>query len=124
MKYAPETAVMELAPFVARVQEKLGEVLSGEGSIEEILAYIQQTNGKMIRPILLSLVYEMCGGTDSSVVLDVAAGIELIHIASLIHDDIVDQSDLGETLSRAKGVLAHRLQCWRVITCLPRHLCC
>ncbi|NLL87458.1 MAG: polyprenyl synthetase family protein [Firmicutes bacterium] len=94
MKYAPETAVMELAPFVARVQEKLGEVLSGEGSIEEILAYIQQTNGKMIRPILLSLVYEMCGGTDSSVVLDVAAGIELIHIASLIHDDIVDQSDL------------------------------
>ena len=85
---------MDFAPFLRRVQARLGEVLSSEGSIEQIMAYIQQTNGKMIRPILLSHVYELCGGTDSSLVLDVAAGVELIHMASLIHDDIVDQSDL------------------------------
>ena len=94
MKYAPETAVIEAAPFVARVQARLGEVLIGEGSIAQILNYVQQTNGKMIRPVLLSLVHRLCGGEDAVVVVDTAAGIELIHMASLIHDDIVDQADL------------------------------
>ncbi|MGB4472028.1 MAG: polyprenyl synthetase family protein [Limnochordia bacterium] len=97
MTYAPEAVVLETAPFLTRVRARLGEVLSSEGSIEQILGYIKQTDGKMIRPVLLSLVCEMCGGTDSTVVVDAAAGIELIHMASLIHDDIVDQSDLRRT---------------------------
>lgn len=97
MKHAADTLVKPSTSFVELVKDRLKEILSSQGSIKEILVYIQQTNGKMIRPTLVKLMFDLCGGEDQSVVLDVASGIELIHMASLIHDDIVDQSDTRRT---------------------------
>ena len=46
--------------------------------------------GKRIRPILTLLAYDLVGGKDRSDVIDFAVATELIHTATLIHDDIYD----------------------------------
>ena len=48
--------------------------------------------GKRIRPVLGLLTYEAVGGEDVDSVMDLAIASELIHTATLIHDDIYDQS--------------------------------
>lgn len=54
--------------------------------------YLLGGHGKRIRPILTLLAYKLSGGRDLDTVLPVARAIELIHHATLIHDDLLDQS--------------------------------
>lgn len=49
-----------------------------------------QKNGKLLRPMLLVLTAK-CGTYDKKSAVTAAAALELMHIASLIHDDIVDE---------------------------------
>ena len=49
--------------------------------------------GKRIRPLLCMLVYDACNGKEKNVI-DVAVSIELLHIFSLVHDDIMDGDQL------------------------------
>ena len=49
--------------------------------------------GKRIRPLLCMLVYDACNGKEKNVI-DVAISIELLHIFSLVHDDIMDGDQL------------------------------
>lgn len=60
--------------------------------LNEVLAYIKRRNGKMMRPMLVLLVARMCGGIHAST-LHAALSLELLHTASLVHDDVVDESD-------------------------------
>lgn len=61
--------------------------------LEEIPAYLLNLGGKRIRPILSLLVGEACGlNKPPRELLEIAAGIELIHMATLLHDDIIDKS--------------------------------
>ena len=59
--------------------------------LDKITYYIVQKKGKQVRPILVFLAAKMCGQvTDST---NVAASlIELLHTATLVHDDVVDDS--------------------------------
>ena len=56
-----------------------------------MIAHIRQKNGKMMRPILVllaaKLYNEICPAT-----LHAAVALELLHTASLVHDDVVDES--------------------------------
>jgi octaprenyl-diphosphate synthase len=52
--------------------------------------HILEAGGKRIRPRLLMLVYAALGGTDYKNAAPVAAAIELVHTASVVHDDIND----------------------------------
>jgi len=88
-----EPSLTESLAITNQVQERLRQILVSESTLQEILYYIQQTHGKMIRPTLVALVFELCQGTDCELLVDVACAIELIHIASLIHDDVVDDSE-------------------------------
>lgn len=49
------------------------------------------TGGKRIRPRLLIGAYEALGGTDARAVVDAACAMELLHIALVIHDDVIDK---------------------------------
>ena len=55
--------------------------------------YIQDSGGKRIRPAVLLMTARMAGCTDERAVLH-AAVLEFIHTATLVHDDIIDESDL------------------------------
>ncbi len=56
-----------------------------------VLAYIRQRRGKMMRPLLVLLVAKECGDVSLSA-LRSAVTLELLHTASLVHDDVVDES--------------------------------
>jgi octaprenyl-diphosphate synthase len=61
--------------------------------INQIANYIVSSGGKRLRPMLLTLCAHACGyrGKDH---IPLAAIIEFIHTATLLHDDVVDESDL------------------------------
>ena len=50
------------------------------------------SGGKRYRPIVALLAYQAAGGKDLDSVMDLALASELIHTATLIHDDINDQA--------------------------------
>jgi octaprenyl-diphosphate synthase len=59
--------------------------------LDKITYYIVQKKGKQVRPILVFLAAKMCGEVSDST--NVAASlIELLHTATLVHDDVVDDS--------------------------------
>ena len=73
------------------IQSKLH---SDAKQLEEIPRYLLSLGGKRIRPILTLLVYQLFQKPVCKDLFDVAAGIELIHMATLLHDDIIDRSTL------------------------------
>lgn len=59
--------------------------------MNEIVEQYLQTKGKQVRPIMVMLCARLFGGVDATV-LHAAAALELLHNASLIHDDVVDET--------------------------------
>jgi len=73
--------------------------------VEEIAAYLIEAGGKRLRPLLVLLCAKACGYQGSDHV-KLAAVIEFLHTAMLLHDDVVDESDLRrgrETVNAAWG---------------------
>lgn len=92
--FAPVTAeLMEIGPFIL---DYLGERTRAE-TTREILHYFFSEPGKMVRPALYLLATRLFKHEFESKI-SVGAIVELIHAASLIHDDLVDNS----TLRRSK----------------------
>ena len=73
--------------------------------VEEIAAYLIEAGGKRLRPLLVLLCAKACGYQGNEHV-KLAAVIEFLHTAMLLHDDVVDESDLRrgrETVNAAWG---------------------
>lgn len=83
-------------PIAAELEEfKLlfGNTLSSSNSLlNKVLVHISQRRGKMMRPILVLLMAKFCGKVTPKT-LHAAAALELLHTASLVHDDVVDESN-------------------------------
>lgn len=95
----------ELAGDLVQVEKRLqSAVASEEPLLSEIAMHVIGAGGKRLRPMAALLAYRACGGRPGDThALDIAVGLELIHSASLIHDDIND----GALLRRGKEA-AHR----------------
>lgn len=65
---------------------------SSDPLLNEVLIHIKQRNGKMLRPILTLLVAKGLGDVTETV-FHASISLELLHTASLLHDDVVDESD-------------------------------
>ncbi|MFB6068904.1 MAG: polyprenyl synthetase family protein [Halobacterium sp.] len=74
-----------------RIAETVGAVEPAE--LGEELEHVVLAGGKRVRPTLTVLVCEAAGGTGEDA-LDFAVGVELVHNASLVVDDIIDQSEV------------------------------
>lgn len=62
-----------------------------DGLLSQVLSHIRQRGGKRMRPMLTLLMAKNYGGV-STVTHHAAVGLELLHTASLVHDDVVDES--------------------------------
>lgn len=62
-----------------------------DGLLGNALTHIRQRGGKRMRPLLSLLIAKNFGEVNAST-LNAAVGLELLHTASLIHDDVVDES--------------------------------
>jgi len=78
----------DLDEFISLFNESLTH---SNGLLGSVLAYIRQRGGKRMRPMLILLTAANYGGV-SLVAQNAAVGLELLHTASLVHDDVVDES--------------------------------
>ncbi|MBR1668389.1 MAG: polyprenyl synthetase family protein [Bacteroidaceae bacterium] len=62
-------------------------------TLREVLATIAQRRGKMMRPMLTLLTAKLVGGEANDKSIYTAATFEFFHTASLVHDDVVDESE-------------------------------
>lgn len=97
------------APVAAEMQEcrrQYDALLHHENAyLHEILAFVAEYKGKMLRPLLTLLCGKLVGRVTPAT-LSTALAIELFHTASLLHDDIVDESDerrAGRSVNAAFG---------------------
>ena len=60
--------------------------------LDKINNYLFGRSGKQLRPILCLLAARACSGGCSSTAIDCAAAVEIIHTATLLHDDVADNS--------------------------------
>ena len=79
----------EMNNFVELFKQSLSQ---GDGMLESVLSHIRQRGGKRMRPMLILLTAKNYGEV-LSVTQNAALGLELLHTASLVHDDVVDESD-------------------------------
>jgi octaprenyl-diphosphate synthase len=93
----PETPAQAVESELHAVETRLLSLLDcREQLISEISRYLVAGGGKRIRPNFILLVYRACGGTDERLhdAVDAAVALELIHSATLLHDDIIDTGKL------------------------------
>lgn len=96
------------------VEKELGQQIAGilskhtgeswsEGYVTKVLQHVFNIPGKMLRPALFLLSAKSVASSDTifqerkEALVQLAAGIELLHTASLIHDDIIDEADTRRT---------------------------
>ena len=84
-----------IAPIIGEMEDfkhLFGESLSSSNLLlQQVIMHIRQKNGKMMRPMLVLLAAKLLGGVRPAT-LHAAASLELLHTASLVHDDVVDES--------------------------------
>lgn len=85
----------ELADFIEMFNRSLDHE---DGMLAQALNHIRQRGGKRMRPILILLIAKSFGAV-TEVTQHAAIGLELLHTASLVHDDVVDES--GERRGQA-----------------------
>ena len=85
----------ELKDFIALFDESLTHK---DGLLGQALEHVRAKGGKRMRPILILLMTKSFGKV-TSVAQYAAVGLELLHTASLVHDDVVDES--GERRGQA-----------------------
>ena len=79
----------ELADFVSLFNQSLSHE---DGLLDSALEHILKRAGKRMRPILILLMARNFGQI-TDVTQNAAVGLELLHTASLVHDDVVDESE-------------------------------
>ncbi|MEQ8201178.1 MAG: polyprenyl synthetase family protein [Syntrophomonadaceae bacterium] len=89
----PDTNVLAFYPFPSdSIYLRMQEVLAADDSdIKIILDYLVANRGKMLRPRMVFLAASLAPH-DQEIVRDAAVAVELIHMASLVHDDVIDQA--------------------------------
>jgi octaprenyl-diphosphate synthase len=113
---SPRTAPITLADLqrpvrarLERVPQELRRIVEADfGLIAQVNSHLFQTQGKMFRPTLLLLADEATGARDPRVTT-LAAVVELIHLATLVHDDSVDHSVLRRGMPTINSLFSHQV---------------
>ena len=80
---------------LALVEEKIKLKLSSKVSlVDEMTSYHLRTGGKRLRALLTLEAAKICGYSKGSRDVNLAACVELIHAATLMHDDVIDKSEI------------------------------
>lgn len=98
-----DALAVRLHERLALVEEALaGHVRSRAAFVTETASHLMEAGGKRFRPLLVLLAAEVGDHPDSDEVITAACVVELTHLASLYHDDVMDEADL-----RRGAVAAH-----------------
>ena len=106
-KAGPGASIEPLVRLASGAMARVNELIldragSDVGMIPEVARHLIDSGGKRLRPMLTLAAAGMCGYTGSGHI-KLAASVEFMHTATLLHDDVVDESDMR------RGKLAARL---------------
>jgi octaprenyl-diphosphate synthase len=115
IRRAPKSGVT-LAGIQAPVRARLDQVLPEMHRvashdlpmIEEVSRHLLSKRGKLFRPTLALLASHIEGRSEDTAV-KLAAGIEMMHLATLVHDDSVDHSALRRGLPTVNALFSHQI---------------
>jgi len=91
----------KLDDVTQRIKYKLASEIN---LIHEMTNYHVKSGGKRIRPLLTLASAKLCGYRNGNRDINLAACIELIHNATLLHDDVIDKSELRRGVKTANSV--------------------
>ena len=104
---APSEALVKLAAEMLEVDAVITNRLGSEVAlINQIAAYIVHAGGKRMRPKLV-LLFANALGFDGPQRFELAAVVEFIHTATLLHDDVVDESSLRRGKATANALFGN-----------------
>jgi len=110
---APVTLASIQAPLrlgLDAVQRELRRMIQSDfGLIAEVNSHLLHMQGKMFRPTLVLLANEATTPAEDSRVASLAAVIELVHLATLVHDDSVDHSVLRRGMPTINALFSHQI---------------
>lgn len=93
-----------VADDIEAVNQLILERLSSDVAlINRLGGYIINSGGKRLRPLVVLLAARACGCRDHTHIL-LAAIVEMIHTATLLHDDVVDESDMRRGQETARQI--------------------
>mgnify|MGYP000607397153 CR=1 FL=1 len=81
----------------------LDNINSNVGLVDELASHILKKGGKRVRPLLLLLVAKACGYEGTTHLMP-AAAIEYFHTATLLHDDVLDESKVRRGVNTANEI--------------------
>lgn len=100
------------APIEAEFEEfskRYSQLFSSANTgVDMLLKFLLERKGKLMRPILVLLVAK-CYGKVNDCAYHLASAVELLHQGSLIHDDVVDESDKRRGKQSANAVYDNKM---------------
>jgi len=109
---APVTLAGLQAPVrheLERVQRELRRIIEADFQlIREVNAHLLQMQGKLFRPTIM-LLADQATGAATTHATTLAAVVELIHLATLVHDDSVDHSVLRRGMPTINALFSHQI---------------
>jgi octaprenyl-diphosphate synthase len=91
-----------------RVHAELWRIVSDDSPLGEVNHHLMGMRGKMFRPTLV-LLTSAVGGRPAERAVRLAAAVELVHLATLVHDDAVDHSVLRRGMPTLNSLFSHQI---------------
>ncbi|MEM8876149.1 MAG: polyprenyl synthetase family protein [Planctomycetota bacterium] len=95
-----------VGPELAAVEDMFdNELASDIASVRTLVKHVERFRGKMLRPMLTLLTGKACGNLNEDHIV-LSAVVEMVHMATLVHDDVLDEAELrrkGATLNHLRG---------------------
>lgn len=95
-----------LQPALQRVGERFDrELASRLPCVNTLVRHVSRFRGKMLRPLLVLFTGQACGRVTEEHIT-IATVVEMVHMATLVHDDVLDEAELrrkGATINHLRG---------------------
>ncbi len=102
------SALTELAPHLEQVERTMRDQLASEQALVGAIGeHVLSSGGKRLRPVLLMLAARLCGYTGPRCI-QIASAVEMLHTATLLHDDVVDLGNLRRGRPAARAIWGNR----------------
>lgn len=104
---------LEIQQYIAndidRLNKQISEYLNTDQDLINLVGeHLSKAGGKKIRPMLVILSSKMFGYDDNKII-KLAAAVEFIHMATILHDDVVDDSKIRRSLPAAHTIWGNKI---------------
>jgi octaprenyl-diphosphate synthase len=104
-------AAIDFTDCIASELEAVGQRFADELSsnlrcVNQLVKHVSRFRGKMLRPCLVLLSGKACAGSLTDAHITLATVVEMVHMATLVHDDVLDDAELrrkGATINHLRG---------------------